>query len=806
MKKIFFLMLTFLIVSAASMNAQVTIGSLDDPHPGALLDLKSTTQGLLLPQVTLSTSTNFLTTEGKATARGMLVYNTGNTLEGPGLYVWTGSVWNPIATIGLCTAPDTPGTITFSPALTGNIVRNTRFTATVPIGATSYTWSVPEGFEIVGDATGRSISIKATVIGEYDASGITVSATNDCGSSEPRAGVGTINVTGCVAAPAVPTLTIPVTKIEVGDTFTLQCSDVGADYYTWTLPDGLTAESNTTTADSIIVTGAAEGTYYAETISVIASNGCGDSAPKVGTTNLILVESPCEQPPTNLLIYELNEYRAIGTRFTVSVGAVSKGVTTYEWSVPAGLSIVSGNNTYSISVECTAAGSYRGSDIKVKIGNSCGNTTTAASGTITVIGRGTKGTDLAGANGAYTTFKYPMGLGAWMTANSKEGNPTGKTYSGHNEGERGYYYNAAEAQTIACPTGWTLPTLKQLTDLRTYLSAITTVTEENEPWIRPDVLAGTVTNVSTGAGSYWDQRLWIRGAGSTEYLYTTPATNTWTTGTNANATRGYSVRCIKATCDEAPTVMSLSNLGKVIPKEVPVKIYVNARSIGSPSYNWTVPANATFESEVTQDTIYVTFNSIGSFSGNNLSVTVSNDCGSTSMHYSGNYTITDTGTPGPLLSTPAYEYTTYVFPENLGTWMLDWSREGNPDLKTYKQGMELAVDEEYAEGERGYYYSYTEHKSGCPTGWRIPSRIEFYNALNFIRFMPEDNEYRNKWLAKESMPGWRYSSGTWNSWNSAVAVWVDYGTESWGANYASRASYLQLRSAPCSVVCIKDEN
>jgi hypothetical protein len=61
MKRIFFLMLTLLIMSTASMNAQVRIGGLDDPAQGAVLDLNPNNSsdnteykmGLALPRVYL---------------------------------------------------------------------------------------------------------------------------------------------------------------------------------------------------------------------------------------------------------------------------------------------------------------------------------------------------------------------------------------------------------------------------------------------------------------------------------------------------------------------------------------------------------------------------------------------------------------------------------------------------------------------------------------------------------------------------------------------------------------------------------
>jgi hypothetical protein len=787
------------MLSAASMNAQVTIGSLDDPHPSALLDLKSTTQGLLLPQVELSNSTDFLTAGGdKTLAKGMLVYNTGNNLEGPGLYFWTGSMWKSIS--ATCALPATPGVITFSPALTNDIVQNTLLTASVGLaaGATSYTWSVPEGMEIVGDATGRSVSIRATVIDAYDASTITVQATNDCGLSASRAGVGTVNVVGCSEAPAVPTLTVPPVKMNVGGTFTLRCSDVGATEYNWTLPEGLTAPSTTTTADSIVVTGTVEGIYLADTFKVSATtNGCGTSEEGTGVSGVIVVEQCSNEAPSDLFVLELSGVRVIGSRFTISLWVISKGTTVYDWSLPAGLTVVSGAGTMTVTVECTAIGTYSGSDIQVKVTNDCGNLTVTGSGTVKVVGRGTQGPDLAGANGTYTTFRYPMNLGTLMTTNSKEGTPSSKKHSTHEEGERGYYYNATDAPS-ACPDGWTLPTLQQLRGLQSYFSAISSVTAENEPWVSPDVLAGRVTNMTTGAGTYWDERLWIRGAGSTNSLFTTPATNTWTALTTGNAAHGYSVRCIKATCDEAPTVTSLFNLSRIIPKNVPVKIYVNARSIGNTSYQWSVPSGATFVEGVTSDTIYVTFASGSNFSGEQLSVKVSNDCGSTSMHYTGNYSLTaDIGTSGPSITPTSYTYNTYIFPENLGTWMSDWSREGSPEVTAY---------EDKTAGERGYYYSLPEKYSACPSGWHLPTISEISNLIKFLQCLPVENEIRNRWLSSNSMPGNRSSVRGWEHWDDAFVLHAETGWVQYFLTDTFSVGGEALLSSHYSVRCIKNEN
>jgi uncharacterized protein (TIGR02145 family) len=102
MKRMIFLMLAFLILGAASMNAQVRIGGLDDPHESALLDLNATDAansgnlGLALPRVTLQSTEDQSTIPNPVA--GLAVYNTtkvgsGATAVVPGIYVFTGTEW-----------------------------------------------------------------------------------------------------------------------------------------------------------------------------------------------------------------------------------------------------------------------------------------------------------------------------------------------------------------------------------------------------------------------------------------------------------------------------------------------------------------------------------------------------------------------------------------------------------------------------------------------------------------------------------------------------------------------------------------
>lgn len=89
-RKMKFFMLSLCFWSIASMNAQVLIGEGDTPDPSALLELRSSNLGLLLPQVNLDNQNNssLLTNPEE----GMLVCNLEGTLK-PGVYYWNGNQW-----------------------------------------------------------------------------------------------------------------------------------------------------------------------------------------------------------------------------------------------------------------------------------------------------------------------------------------------------------------------------------------------------------------------------------------------------------------------------------------------------------------------------------------------------------------------------------------------------------------------------------------------------------------------------------------------------------------------------------------
>jgi hypothetical protein len=113
MKKGIFLMLALMVLSVASMYAQVRIGGTDNPSPSAILDLNvddtdaGNTKGLALPRVTLTSTTG---NGGIANAiKGLLVYNIEGAVPA-GTYYFDGSNWNRLSSAAQVQADWNQGT------------------------------------------------------------------------------------------------------------------------------------------------------------------------------------------------------------------------------------------------------------------------------------------------------------------------------------------------------------------------------------------------------------------------------------------------------------------------------------------------------------------------------------------------------------------------------------------------------------------------------------------------------------------------------------------------------------------------
>ncbi len=233
-----------------------------------------------------------------------------------------------------------------------------RISAAVP-GATSYVWSVPSGWNIIGDDKGASIEVTAGTSGGV----VAVAGRNACAPG-PEASVA---VTSSGAAPAKPagviTTATPCSNSE--QTFKID-SPVAGVVYTWAYPSEWTYVSGQGTSQLVVNIGAASGN-----VSVTASfaGGCDTSAPVT-----VAVSNSSNAPAiTSAITGSASVCGGASTAVAYAV-TLSAGAKDIDWEVPAGWNIVSGENAATLQVIPGSTGGV----IKVSALNACGDRTEKA--------------------------------------------------------------------------------------------------------------------------------------------------------------------------------------------------------------------------------------------------------------------------------------------------------------------------------------------------------------------------------------------------------------------------------------------
>jgi hypothetical protein len=290
-----------------------------------------------------------------------------------------------------------------------------------------------------------------------------------------------------------------------------------------------------------VITGTTANTYAANQFKVSATNSKGTSATRTASGEAISVGN-CTSAPVVNLMPDCTSKRSVGAQFTLAATVTTVGNTSYEWAVPAGLAIVSGGSTQEVTVECKSLGTYNGSNITVKVTNDCGSVIARASGTIRVLVDGQPGPDITGKNGTYHTYIFPEDIGTWMITNSKEGTPSAKQFPGHEEGERGYYYDYEATVNSSCPDGWSIGSVEQGRLLVEYIGGRNSTSDAIQRW------------VEFGYAGYWAPNVDWAGWGFESTVRIENHTVLWVNGANL-ATRYmnnaefdsylFPIRCIK---------------------------------------------------------------------------------------------------------------------------------------------------------------------------------------------------------------------------------------------------------------------
>ncbi len=239
-------------------------------------------------------------------------------------------------------------------------VTNAVYSIAALTNATTYTWTVPVG---------------ATIISGQGTTSINVSFNSNFGTTD------TIKVVGGVCTNSVPSklvvtkvlpaipgaITGPVNACPFVDQPTNAVYSIApvanAIGYTWTLPAGASIISGQgTTSINVSYTNA----FVSGSIKVTADANCGSRAPRSLTITKLVPSAPASiTGPVSACAF-----LGSNTQVVYSISPVTNA-TSYLWTLPANVSLISGQGTTSITV--TFGAGFSTSVLKVKSVSNCAN-------------------------------------------------------------------------------------------------------------------------------------------------------------------------------------------------------------------------------------------------------------------------------------------------------------------------------------------------------------------------------------------------------------------------------------------------
>jgi hypothetical protein len=222
--------------------------------------------------------------------------------------------------------------------------------------ASSYQWNLPAGLTISSGAGTNIISVSAD--NSFAGGTISCSAVNVCGASPVRTRTTLLNT--------------PTTPSAISGFANGLCGATGVAYsvallpmasgYTWSVPAGATIMDGQGT-NSILVD--FDANFTSGAITVTGNNGCGDGPAR----SLTVKGAPGVASP---IIGDISICNGqVNVKYEVNTVA---GAGNYQWTVPTGVTLVSGQGTKEIFVNYGAT-TASGLQISVITSNSCGNST-----------------------------------------------------------------------------------------------------------------------------------------------------------------------------------------------------------------------------------------------------------------------------------------------------------------------------------------------------------------------------------------------------------------------------------------------
>jgi hypothetical protein len=254
--------------------------------------------------------------------------------------------------VTITTAPATPGTIT------GNInpcVGATAIYSITPVsGATTYTWTVPAGANIVSGQNTVSITVQWGMT----AGNVSVTAGNSCGTSAASLLAVTLATT-----PSTPGPITGPTVVCSGTTVSYSVPAITGETYNWTVPPDATITAGQGSAAITVQWGASTGM-----VSVTAQTGVCLSTANNLNVGVEMIPGPAQSVsgPDTVCQGEGG--------YTFSIPMIGNA-TTYIWTLPPDASISQGQGTNSIQVDF--GNSSVSGDITAAGSNFCGTGTSS---------------------------------------------------------------------------------------------------------------------------------------------------------------------------------------------------------------------------------------------------------------------------------------------------------------------------------------------------------------------------------------------------------------------------------------------
>jgi len=303
------------------------------PHPSAILDVSSTSQGMVPPRMTTEQRNAIV-----SPVNGLLIYNTDTNC----LNIWNGQGWRQS-----CFDCDfnPPSVSNSGPVCVGGTVQ---LTASSIAGAT-FSWTGPGGFT---SALQNPVLTNADILDSGDYS--VVATANGCSASAQ---------TTVVAVYPIPVITASASNDGVacaGSDVSLTVSTVSGASYAWTGPNGYSSAAQN--PELINVQTSQSGAY-----SVVATAfGCSSQSASANVT----VNAP---PPAPGAISGSGFLCPNAANEIYSIASVTEA-DSYHWSVPSG-AIISTNSGTGITV---TFGPDPSGEISITAQNTCGTSAPSA--------------------------------------------------------------------------------------------------------------------------------------------------------------------------------------------------------------------------------------------------------------------------------------------------------------------------------------------------------------------------------------------------------------------------------------------